>query len=80
VLTEQGVCSMLTHETAPLRRDASDIPVADVARQARRVAECYCGLYAKCPTFRMMSPDEREICTRDKRMDAQRMWKNGMDW
>ena len=71
---------MLTSQAMPLGKDAAGHVATEAPRAARHAAECYCGWYAACPLFRMMSPTEREECTRDKRLDAQRMWKNGMTW
>lgn len=50
----------------------------DVAALRRAVQECYCGLGPACPSWREMSPAQREECSLDKRLTAQRFWKNGM--
>jgi plasmid replication initiation protein len=69
---------MLTSAPTMVGSRAADQPMSAARRQARRRAECYCGFYEACPLFRLMTPRQREACTSDKRMDAQRMWKNGM--
>jgi hypothetical protein len=38
--------------------------------------ECYCGLGPACPLFRMMTPPQREDCTRDKRRTAQAYYRS----
>lgn len=45
-------------------------------RQA--VQECYCGLGPACPLWRQMTPEQRTDCSLDKRLVAQRLWKNGI--
>jgi hypothetical protein len=45
-------------------------------RQA--VLECYCGLGPACILWRQMTPEQRAACSADRRLTAQRMWKNGM--
>ncbi|MBI3567825.1 MAG: hypothetical protein HY084_06430 [Gemmatimonadetes bacterium] len=37
---------------------------------------CYCGLYEKCPVWNMMSTDERRVCSADKRMSAEYLWRH----
>lgn len=50
----------------------------EVAALRRAVYGCYCGLGPACPSWRQMSPAQREECSQDKRLTAQRLWKNGM--
>lgn len=38
--------------------------------------ECYCGLGPACPLFQMMTPSQREDCTRDKRRTAQAYYRS----
>jgi hypothetical protein len=45
-------------------------------RQA--VLDCYCGLGPACPLWRQMTPEQRTDCSTDKRLVAQRFWKNCM--
>ncbi|HLA91617.1 MAG TPA: hypothetical protein VJL28_14405 [Gemmatimonadaceae bacterium] len=40
--------------------------------------DCYCGLGPSCHLWRQMTPEQRELCTRDKRYVAQSFWKNGV--
>ena len=40
--------------------------------------ECYCGLGPACPIFRLMTPEQRDDCTRDKRRTAQAYYRNGI--
>jgi hypothetical protein len=42
------------------------------------VLECYCGLGPACPLWRQMTPEQRTDCSTDKRLVAQRFWKNCM--
>ena len=49
-----------------------------IAALRQAVEECYCGLGPACPAWRQMTPEQRAECTRDMRLTAQRMWKNGM--
>lgn len=64
----------------------SSVSVIDPTRpKAEQIAElrdavraCYCGLGPACPLWREMTPDERADCSADKRLYAQRFWKNGM--
>lgn len=44
----------------------------------RAVRECYCGLGPACPLWRQMTPEQRADCSADKRLVAQRLWKNGV--
>ena len=71
---------MLATAQKPTGQDTAGFLAQQATQGAKHAAECYCGWYAACPLFRMMSSSEREECTRDKRQDAQRMWKNGMAW
>lgn len=52
-------------------------PVAPTKRLSCAI-DCYCGLGPSCPLWRQMTPEERELCTRDKRYVAQSFWKNGV--
>jgi hypothetical protein len=67
-----------------MRPDASSVidpsrPKADqIADLRRAVLECYCGLGPACPLWRQMNPEQRANCSADRRLTAQRMWKNGM--
>ncbi len=47
-------------------------------RSAPYNGECYCGLGPACHFWREFTPEERLICTRDKRMTAQYYWKAGV--
>lgn len=49
-----------------------------IAALRRAVEECYCGFGPACHLWRQMSPDQRVDCSLDKRLTAQRFWKNGM--
>lgn len=49
-----------------------------IAELREAVLACYCGLGPACPLWRQMTPDERAECSRDKRLVAQRLWKNGL--
>jgi hypothetical protein len=49
-----------------------------IAELRDAVRACYCGLGPACPLWREMTPDERMDCSADKRLYAQRFWKNGM--
>ena len=49
-----------------------------IAELRQAVAECYCGLGPACPSWREMSSVQRAECSLDKRLTAQRLWKNGM--
>jgi hypothetical protein len=51
---------------------------AQTAALRRAIEDCYCGLGPACYGWRQMSPEEREDCSQQKRMIAQRLWKNGM--
>lgn len=51
---------------------------AQIAALRRAVENCYCGLGPACYGWGQMSPEEREECSQDKRMTAQRRWKNGI--
>lgn len=65
---------------------ATKVSVIDPSRpKAEQIAElrdavraCYCGLGPACPLWREMTPDERIDCSLDKRLYAQRLWKNGL--
>jgi hypothetical protein len=67
-----------------MRPDASSVidptrPKAEqIAELRRAVLECYCGLGPACYLWRQMTPAQRADCSADKRLTAQRMWKNGM--
>ena len=52
-----------------------DVQIAEL-KQA--VAQCYCGFGPACQLWRRMTPEQRADCSADKRLVAQRMWKNGM--
>jgi hypothetical protein len=56
---------------------ATSRPV-DTATRTRPVVDCYCGLGAACECFRLMTPEERAACTRDKRAVAQSFYRNGL--
>lgn len=43
------------------------------------VRNCYCGLGPACEVWRKMTPVERDACSRDKRANAQLLWKRG-EW
>jgi hypothetical protein len=58
--------------------DRAHPTAGEIAAQRRKVDGCYCGLGPACPSWRQMSPAEREECSLDKRLTAQRFWKNGM--
>lgn len=49
-----------------------------IAELREAVLACYCGLGPACPLWRQMTPEERADCSADKRLVAQRAWKNGM--
>ena len=49
-----------------------------IAELKQAIKECYCGLGPACPLWRQMTPEERTDCSADKRLYAQRFWKNGM--
>lgn len=49
-----------------------------IAELREAVKACYCGLGPACHLWRVMTAEERAICSRDKRLTAQRLWKNGM--
>lgn len=49
-----------------------------IAALRRAVEECYCGFGPACPLWRAMTPEQRVDCSLDKRLVAQRYWKNGM--
>lgn len=51
---------------------------AQIAELKQAVKECYCGLGPACPLWRQFTPEERADCSADKRLYAQRFWKNGM--
>lgn len=54
-------------------------PRADqIAELRQAVLECYCGLGPACSLWRQMTPEQRAACSADRRVTAQRMWKNGM--
>lgn len=54
-------------------------PKADqIAELRQAVRECYCGLGPACALWRQMTPEQRADCSADRRLTAQRMWKNGM--
>jgi hypothetical protein len=40
-------------------------------------AACYCGLGPDCAMYRIMTPDERAVCSEDMRRTAQYQYKNG---
>ena len=50
----------------------------EVAALRLAIEGCYCGWGPACPSWRQMSPAQREECSQDKRLTAQRFWKNGM--
>ena len=49
-----------------------------IAELRQAVRECYCGLGPACPLWRQMTPEQRTECSADKRLFAQRLWKNGL--
>ena len=49
-----------------------------IAELRQAVRECYCGLGPACPLWRQMTREQRTDCSADKRLVAQRLWKNGM--
>jgi hypothetical protein len=49
-----------------------------IAELRRAVEECYCGLGPACHRWRRMTPEQRQECSLDHRLIAQRYWKNGM--
>lgn len=49
-----------------------------IAELRDAVRACYCGLGPACPLWREMTPEERTDCSLDKRLYAQRLWKNGL--
>jgi hypothetical protein len=56
-----------------------DRPKAEqIAELRRAVKACYCGLGPACSLWRALTPEERTLCSFDKRATAQYMWKNGM--
>jgi hypothetical protein len=67
-----------------MRPDSSSVidprrPRAEqIAEFRQAVLECYCGLGPACSLWRQMTPEQRANCSADRRMTAQRMWKNGM--
>jgi len=40
--------------------------------------ECYCGLGPACHFWREFTPEERAMCTRDKRFTAEWFWRTGV--
>jgi len=50
---------------------------AAALRQA--IKECYCGLGPACEIWTKMTPEERAVCTRDKRAYSQLLWKHGVN-
>ncbi len=67
-----------------MRPDSSSVldpsrPRAEqIAELRQAVLECYCGLGPACSLWRQMTPEQRANCSADRRLTAQRMWKNGM--
>ena len=49
-----------------------------IAELREAVRGCYCGLGPACHLWRQMTPEQRRDCSADKRLAAQRLWKNGM--
>jgi hypothetical protein len=49
-----------------------------IALLREAVSACYCGLGPACPLWREMTPGQRDDCSADKRLYAQRFWKNGL--
>jgi hypothetical protein len=49
-----------------------------IAELRAAVAECYCGLGPACHLWRRMTPEQRQECSWEHRLVAQRYWKNGM--
>jgi len=58
--------------------DPSRSRTEQIAELRTAVQECYCGLGPACPVWRELTPDQRSECSADKRLVAQRLWKNGM--
>ena len=58
--------------------DPNQPKAAQIAALRIEMEKCYCGLGPACPIWRQMTPEEREDCSLDKRLAAQRLWKNGM--
>ena len=56
-----------------------DRPRAEqIAELKQAVEQCYCGLGPACTIWRQMTPEQRADCSLDKRLLAQRFWKNSM--
>ena len=49
-----------------------------IAELREAVRQCYCGWGPACPLWRMMTQEQRRDCSLDKRLVAQRLWRNGM--
>ena len=58
--------------------DPSRPRAEQIAELRRAVLACYCGLGPACGVWRQLTPKGRAECSADKRLTAQRMWKNGM--
>lgn len=58
--------------------DPSRPRMEQIEELKRAVKECYCGLGPACPLWRQMTPEQRADCSADKRLVAQRLWKNGL--
>ena len=58
--------------------DPSRPKAEQIAALRQAVEECYCGWGPACALWRQMSPEQRVECSLDKRLVAQRYWKNGM--
>ena len=58
--------------------DSTRPKAEQIAEFRQAVLECYCGLGPACSLWRQMTPEQRTNCSADRRMTAQRMWKNGM--
>jgi hypothetical protein len=58
--------------------DPSRPRAEQIAELREAVLACYCGLGPACPLWRQMTPEQRSECSADKRLVAQRFWKNGM--
>lgn len=58
--------------------DPSRPKAEQIAELRQAVKDCYCGLGPACHLWRQMTPAQRADCSLDKRLTAQRYWKNGL--
>ena len=58
--------------------DPSRTRAEEIARLRRAVQECYCGLGPACSRWHQLTAEQRVECSLDRRLIAQRYWKNGL--